>query len=90
LVQYHATDVNLTSLREPIGAVNGVAEVHDLHVWSLISGVNALSVHTVLADHGLHDEVLAAIEKKVTSEFKIGHATLQVECKGCAPYETHL
>lgn len=49
-----------------------------------------MSVHTVLADHGLHDEVLAAVQKKVTSEFKIAHATVQVECKGCAAYETHL
>lgn len=84
------TDVNLATLREAIGNVNGVAEIHDLHVWSLTSGVNAMSVHTVLADHGLHDEVLAAVQKKVTSEFKIAHATVQVECKGCAAYETHL
>jgi cobalt-zinc-cadmium efflux system protein len=80
----------LATLREAIGNVNGVAEIHDLHVWSLTSGVNAMSVHTVLADHGLHDEVLAAVQKKVTSEFKIAHATVQVECKGCAAYETHL
>lgn len=49
-----------------------------------------MSAHAVLADHGFHDEVLAAVQKKVTSEFKIRHATVQVECKGCAAYETHL
>jgi len=90
LLEGTPTDVNLATLREAIGSVNGVAEVHDLHVWSLTSGVNAMSVHTVLADHGLHDEVLAAVQKKVTSEFKIAHATIQVECQGCAAYETHL
>lgn len=90
LLEGTPTDVNLATLREAIGNVNGVAEIHDLHVWSLTSGVNAMSVHTVLADHGLHDEVLAAVQKKVTSEFKIAHATVQVECKGCAAYETHL
>jgi cobalt-zinc-cadmium efflux system protein len=90
LLEGTPTDVNLATLREAIGNVNGVAEIHDLHVWSLTSGVNAMSVHTVLADHGLHDKVLAAIQKKVTSEFKIAHATVQVECKGCAAYETHL
>lgn len=90
LLEGTPADVNLTSLREAIKTVAGVADVHDLHVWSLTSGVNAMSVHTVLSDHGMHDEVLAAVQKKVTSEFKIAHATVQVECQGCAAYETHL
>ena len=90
LLEGTPTDVNLVALREAIGSVTGVASVHDLHVWSLTSGVNAMSVHAVLADHGLHDEVLVAVQKKVTSEFKIAHATVQVECQGCAAYETHL
>ncbi|CAN5706761.1 CDF family zinc transporter CzcD [soil metagenome] len=90
LLEGTPTDVNLAALREAIANVAGVAGVHDLHVWSLTSGVNAMSVHAVLADHGLHDEVLAAVQKKVTSDFKIAHATVQVECQGCAAYETHL
>lgn len=90
LLEGTPADVNLTALRETIQSVAGVADVHDLHVWSLTSGVNAMSVHTVLADHALHDEVLAAVRQQVTSEFKIVHATVQVECKGCAAYETHL
>lgn len=90
LLEGTPADVNLAALREAIKDVSGVADVHDLHVWSLTSGVNAMSVHAVLSDHGLHDEVLAAVQKKVTSEFKIAHATVQVECQGCAAYETHL
>jgi len=90
LLEGTPSDVNLTALREAIQSVAGVADLHDLHVWSLTSGMNAMSVHAVLADHGFHDEVLAAVQKKVTSEFKIAHATVQVECKGCAAYETHL
>lgn len=90
LLEGTPTDINLTTLREAIGSVKGVAEVHDLHVWSLTSGVNAMSVHTVLADHELHDEVLAAVQRKVRAEFKIAHATVQVECQGCAAFETHL
>ena len=90
LLEGTPSDVNLTSLRESIASVQGVASVHDLHVWSLTSGVNAMSVHTVLADHSLHDEVLAAVQKRVTHDFKIAHATVQVECQGCSVYETHL
>ena len=90
LLEGTPNDVNLAALRESIRTVEGVADVHDLHVWSLTSGINAMSVHAVLADHSLHDEVLAAVQKKVTSEFKIAHATVQVECKGCTAFETHL
>jgi cobalt-zinc-cadmium efflux system protein len=90
LLEGTPTDVNLAALREAIGNVEGVSSVHDLHVWSLTSGVNAMSVHAVLGDHALHDEVLASVQRKVTSEFKIAHATVQVECQGCAAYETHL
>jgi len=90
LLEGTPADVNLTALRQSIGNVEGVAEVHDLHVWSLTSGVNAMSVHTVLADHALHDEVLAAVHNKVRAEFGIAHATVQVECQGCAVDEIHL
>lgn len=90
LLEGTPSDVNLETLRDGISSVAGVAGVHDLHVWSLTSGVNAMSVHVVLGDHGLHDEVLAAVQQRVTSEFKIAHSTVQVECKGCAAYETHL
>jgi cobalt-zinc-cadmium efflux system protein len=90
LLEGTPADVNLTALREAIRAIAGVADVHDLHVWSLTSGVNAMSVHAVLTDHDLHDEVLAAVQRCVTTDFKISHVTVQVECKGCAAYETHL
>jgi cobalt-zinc-cadmium efflux system protein len=90
LLEGTPSDVNVASLRESIVSVPGVASVHDLHVWSLTSGVNAMSVHAVLADHALHDEVLAAVQQRVTHDFKIAHATVQVECKGCAAFETHL
>lgn len=90
LLEGAPADVNLTALREAIGKVAGVVGVHDLHVWSLTSNVNALSVHAVLDDGAKHDEVLAAVRECVTHNFKIAHATIQVESKGCAENETHL
>lgn len=90
LLEGTPADVNVAALREAIADVHGVAGVHDLHVWSLTSGVNAMSVHAVLGDHALHDDVLAAVQKRVSAEFNIHHATVQVECEGCAFDETHL
>lgn len=83
-------DVNLENLRQALTEVNGVSDVHDLHVWSLTSGVNAMSAHAVIIDHDLHDQVLFEVRKQVSSRFKIAHVTLQVECAGCAADETHL
>ena len=90
LLEGTPSDINLTALREAIGNINAVADVHDLHVWTLTSGVNAMSVHAVLKDGASHEEVLAAIQRIVKSNFKIAHVTVQVEAEGCADSETHL
>lgn len=90
LLEGTPSDVNITAVRKGIESVAGVAGVHDLHVWSLTSGVNAMSVHAVLADGATHDDVLAAVQRHVTSNFKISHVTVQVESEGCAQWETHL
>lgn len=81
-------DVDLAKLREAIAKVPGVAGVHDLHAWTLTSGMNALSAHVVLGD-GSHDEVLRAVHQCVTA-FPIKHATIQVEPQGWEVQETHL
>lgn len=90
LLEGTPSDVNIASVRKGVEGVPGVADVHDLHVWSLTSGVNAMSVHAVLAAGAKHDEVLAAVRRHVTSNFKISHVTVQVESEGCAQWETHL
>ena len=76
-------DVNLQALRERIASVPGVAGVHDLHVWTLTSGVHAMSVHAVLGAHAAHQAVLDDVQRRVTSEFNIAHVTVQVESRGC-------
>ena len=90
LLEGTPSDVNIANLRERLSKLEGVAEVHDLHVWSLTSGVNALSVHTVLAKGSEHDEVLARVHECCTTEFKIAHVTAQTERAEFACHETHL
>jgi cobalt-zinc-cadmium efflux system protein len=50
LLEGTPSNVNLAAVREALLAVRGVAGVHDLHVWTLTSGMNALSAHVVIAD----------------------------------------
>lgn len=82
LLEGTPSDVNLTAVRATITAVPGVAGVHDLHVWSLTSGTNALSAHVVLAPEAVHTEVLRAVHASVTTAHPIAHATLQIEPVG--------
>lgn len=90
LLEGTPADLNLATVREEISSVAGVAGVHDLHAWTLTSGVNALSVHVVLSDGAGHDDVLAAVRERVKSRFAIEHSTVQVESAGVEHEELHL
>jgi len=90
LLEGTPSDVDLKNLRESLAKIEGVAGVHDLHVWSLTSGVNAMSVHAVLADGAEHDDVLARVHEHCTEEFKISHITVQTERGDFSEHETHL
>lgn len=90
LLEGTPSDINLTAIREALGKLAGVIDVHDLHVWTLTSGVNAISVHVVSEDTVAHDAVLTAVHSCAKKDFKISHVTVQVEPRGCADAETHL
>ena len=90
LLEGTPSDVNLPSLRESLKKVEGVADIHDLHVWSLTSGMNAMSVHAVLINNNEHDTVMKRVHELCAKEFKITHVTVQTECEGYAELETHL
>ena len=83
-------DVDLDALREALGRIEGTAGVHDLHVWTLTSGVNAMSAHVIVSGGASHNEVLKRVHKCATANFKIVHVTVQLEPVGCADKETHL
>lgn len=83
-------DVDLEKLRKTITQVEGVADVHDLHVWSLTSGVNAMSAHVVLNNGQAYNKMLEYLNNTITSSFKISHTTIQLEDKGLKEKEVHL
>lgn len=90
LLEGTPSDVNLTSLREAMAGLGGVSDVHDLHVWALTSGVNAMSAHVICEDGVSRDDVLDRVHRCVTSKFKIAHVTVQLESPGWERSETHL
>ena len=85
--------MDLARIAEAIAAVEGVLEVHDLHVWSLGSESHALSCHVRVADIPLSasERILRDVNDQLRQRFRIHHTTIQlehVECEvahGCAP-----
>jgi len=79
-------EVDLPALRAAMEAVPGVKAVHDLHVWTLTSGVHALSAHAVLEDGAAHGPVLGALRQRVFDGFPIRHVTVQLEERCCGEH----
>ena len=82
--------MNFTAIREALLQEPSILDVHDLHVWTLTSGVNAMSVHVVRPDEVSPDDVLAIVHQRIKSGFKVAHLTVQVESHAGASGETHL
>lgn len=60
-----------------------VAEVHDLHVWTITSGLVSLSCHLVARGRSTRDRLLAAARELLHARFGIDHVVVQVEEEGC-------
>ena len=79
LGQHAPHDVDLDAVVRDLEAVPGVAEVHDLHAWTLTSGMNVATAHLVLRVGADAQVVLAAAGATLREGHGIEHATLQVE-----------
>jgi cobalt-zinc-cadmium efflux system protein len=67
-------------------AIEGVLDVHDLHIWSLGSSTHALSCHVRIADvpPSASDAILHGLNAMLAQRFHISHTTVQFEHVGCA------
>ncbi|MFG1890499.1 cation diffusion facilitator family transporter [Micromonospora sp. NPDC049051] len=79
LVQAAPEHLQVTAVHDRLAAVPGVAEVHDLHVWTLTSGMEVASAHLTMAPDAEVGAVLRAARDALHDDFKIEHATLQIE-----------
>jgi cobalt-zinc-cadmium efflux system protein len=74
------------NLEHTIASVHGVLAVHDLHVWTIGSGVVCCSCHIMVAEQSIRsgEQVLRAVKEELRHHFGITHTTIQVEVEGCA------
>jgi cobalt-zinc-cadmium efflux system protein len=78
--------VDMAALREILLGVEGVTSVHDLHVWTISSGLYALSAHLVVRDPMTcnNDVILGSVKHALFDRFGIDHTTIQIESEAYA------
>lgn len=89
LMEEAPAHIDVDELRNSMASVPGVSAVHDLHVWSITSGMVALSGHVCIGDGVSSSQVLAEVCKRTREGFGIDHITIQVEPEGFAELGIH-
>jgi cobalt-zinc-cadmium efflux system protein len=91
LLESTPAHIDAAAVRRSLEAIGNVESVHDLHVWTLTSGVVAMSAHAVVHDSAHHQVALEAMTKTLAAQ-GIHHATIQIEgttLDECAPENPH-
>ena len=78
LLEATPAGIALDEVHDRIASIPGVTSVHDLHVWTVTSGVIAMSGHLVVGNPGDNQRVLEAVQERLR-DMGIGHVTVQME-----------
>lgn len=79
LLQQVPPDLDASSVESDLRALEGVTDVHDLHLWALTSGMNVLTAHVVTESDDATHSVLDEARDVLRERHGVRHATLQVE-----------
>ncbi len=85
LLESTPENIDMTGMIADLRNVNGVLDIHDLHVWSISENLRILSAHLVLGNISIGEGVTIQreINELLAHNYNIQHATLQMECEGC-------
>jgi cobalt-zinc-cadmium efflux system protein len=94
LLEAAPKDVDMAQVRAHILALPGVEDVHDLHAWTITSGMPVLSAHVVVSSDTLtdtgHERMLHELQGCLGHHFDVDHCTFQLEPGGHAEHEAKL
>lgn len=79
LLEATPKDIDLAAVRKHILEADGVADVHDLHAWTITSGMNVVSAHVVLTEGADPPSVLDELCRCLSGDFDVEHSTFQLE-----------
>jgi len=85
LLESVPANIQIEKVIENIKDVSGVEEVHDIHIWTITSGVNAMSAHLIIEDQKVSQssEIVDLVNRQLKEQYNIIHTTLQLECNKC-------
>lgn len=89
LMEGSPNSIDHTKIKQRLGLISGVKEVHDLHVWSITSEMPMLTCHISIIEGENHDDVLRQAQYIIANEFHIEHSTLQIESEGAGCPNVH-
>lgn len=81
--------IDVDEVRRAMREVPGVLAVHDLHVWSITTGLDCLSAHVVASEPHSHAALLKTLRDTLHERFGIDHLTIQIEPEGFEEGGTH-
>ncbi|MGW2647930.1 cation diffusion facilitator family transporter [Streptomyces sp. NPDC001393] len=94
LLEAAPKNVDMDEVRAHILALDGVEDVHDLHAWTITSGMPVLSAHVVVSSDVLsavgHEKLLHELQGCLGDHFDVEHCTFQLEPSGHAEHEARL
>jgi cobalt-zinc-cadmium efflux system protein len=79
LMEHAPSHIDVDEVRDAMAAVSGVLAVHDLHVWTITSGMESLSVHVVVREDRYGCALLGEIRTVLHERFGLHHMTVQME-----------
>lgn len=79
LMESVPSQIDIDAVRDAIHSVEGVTGLHDLHVWTISSGLVSLSAHVELLADRQPQAALDALHKRLHDQFGIEHLTIQIE-----------
>ena len=88
LLEGTPSHVNLAVMEKQLCRVEGVESVHDLHVWTLTSGVHAMTCHAVVKGENSRHQILQNLSNISRERFNVHHTTIQIEEKDLRDTET--
>ncbi len=88
LMEATPEDVNVSEIESALETLDGVADIHHLHAWSLTPGKPLITLHAQITQGSDPDAVLGRIKQTLNQRFHIDHSTIQME-SACADDEAH-
>ncbi len=85
LLEYVPGNIDPNTVNKALLSIKGVKNVHDLHIWSITSGLYAMSSHVMIDDTMISEGALLIqqVEAIMKQQFNITHTTIQLECDNC-------